>query len=270
MKLKFNWLLSAALSAGVCSPLFGQITGSVKLDGTPPEMKKIDMSSNPQAAAMHKDPVFEEAVVAGDKGELANVVVSIKAADGQALKGDIPKNPVVLTQKGCCYFPHVVACMVGQDVSIKSEDDLLHNVHTLSLDNDPVNFAQNKQPGGPAAEKTTKFAAAETFKVKCDIHPWMAAWIVVLDHPFFAVTGADGKYSIDTKGLADGNYTLDFWQERYGDQTQKITVKDGKATADCTFKSGEKADAGTAGQLRPVSYAAMAPAACCVNTTGAK
>ena len=68
----------------------------------------------------------------------------------------------------------------------------------------------------------------------------MAAWIVVLPHPYFAVTGADGKFSINTKGLPDGDYTLDFWQEKYGDQTQKITVKDGKATADCSFKSDEK------------------------------
>jgi plastocyanin len=240
ISMKFTWLLSAVVSAGLCSSSFGQITGAVKLDGNPPVMNKIDMSSNPQAAALHKDPVYEDTVIVGDKGELANVVVSIKPADGQVLKGDVPPNPATLTQEGCLYHPHVIACMVGQDVVIASKDDLLHNVHTLSVDNDPVNFAQNKQPGGDPPAKTLQFTAPEQFKVKCDIHPWMAAWIVVLPHPFFAVTGADGKYSINTKGLPDGDYTLDFWQEKYGDQTQKITVKDGKATADCSFKSDEK------------------------------
>ncbi len=235
-----KWLLSAALTAGFCSASFAQITGSVKLDGTPPVMKPIDMASNPQCAAMHKDPVFEESVVAGDKGELANVVVFIKPADGTTLKGPIPTTPVTITQKGCMYHPHVVACMVGQDVIFTSDDEFLHNVHGLCVDNDPFNFAQSKQPGDAAPQKKMTFATAEQFKVKCDIHPWMAAWIVVLDHPFFSVTGADGKFSIDTKGLADGDYTLDAWQERFGDQTAKITVKDGKATSDFTFKSDEK------------------------------
>jgi plastocyanin len=237
---KLNWLFSAVLTAGICSTSFGQITGSVKLDGTPPVMKQIDMSGVPQCAALHKDPVFEQTVVAGDKGELANVVVFIKAADGQKLGGAIPTTPVTITQKGCMYHPHVIACMVGQDVTVTSEDEFLHNVHGLCVDNDPFNFAQSKQPDGPAPEKKINFSTAEQFKIKCDIHPWMSAWIIVLDHPFFAVTGADGKFSIDTKGLADGDYTLDAWQEKFGDMTAKITVKDGKASSDFTFKSDEK------------------------------
>ena len=240
MTAQFNWFFSAVLSAGICSTTFAQITGAVKLEGTPPEMKQIDMKSNPQCMAMHKDPVFEDTVVAGDKGELANVVVSIKPAEGAKLKGDVPTTPAKITQKGCMYHPHVVACMVGQDVIVTSEDEFLHNVHGLCVDNDPFNFAQTKQPGDAAPEKKMTFATAEQFKIKCDIHPWMAAWVIVLDHPFFAVTGADGKFSIDTKGLADGDYTLDAWQEKFGDQTAKITVKDGKATADFTFKPDAK------------------------------
>jgi plastocyanin len=233
--MKFTWLLSAVVSAGICSSSFGQITGAVKLDGNPPIMKKIDMAGNPQCAAMHKDPVFEDTVILGDKGELANVVVSIKPADGQVLKGNMPATTPTLVQEGCMYHPHVIACMVGQNVNIKSGDAFLHNVHTLSVDNDPVNFAQVEKQ-----EKLLQFTTAEQFKVKCDIHPWMNAWIIVLDHPFFAVTGTDGKYSIDTAGLADGDYTLDFWHEKFGDMTQKISVKGGKATADNTFKSDEK------------------------------
>jgi plastocyanin len=240
MIAKLNWLLSVVVTAGICSTSSAQITGSVKLDGNPPEMKQIDMSGVPQCAAMHKDPVFEETVVAGDKGELANVVVFIKPADGQKLTGPMPTTTPTITQKGCVYHPHVLACMVGQDIAVRSEDDFLHNVHGLCVDNDPFNFAQSKQPDGPAPEKKLNFTTAEQFKIRCDIHPWMSAWIIVLDHPYFAVTGTEGTYSIDTKGLPDGEYTLDAWQEKYGDMTAKITVKDGKAASDFTFKSDEK------------------------------
>jgi hypothetical protein len=137
------------------------------------------------------------------------------------------------------YHPHVVACMIGQDFIVKSSDNFLHNVHALSVDNEPINVGMP----APGEKKLAPFTAPETFKIKCDVHPWMAAWICVFDNPFFAVTGEDGKYSIDTKGLPDGDYTLDAWQEKYGDMTQKITVKDGKATSDFTFKSDEKAQA---------------------------
>lgn len=259
--------LAALLSVGFCSASFGQISGAVKLDGKPPEMPEITaIKNNPDCAKMHKDPVYEETVVVGDNGELANVVVSIKPAEGQKIKGDIPKDPAVLDQKGCMYHPHVIACMVGQDVTIKSSDPFLHNVHALCIDNDPFNFGQPV----PSEKKITPFTTPETFKVKCDIHPWMAAWIVVLDNPYFAVTNEKGTYSIDIKGLPDGDYTLSAWQEKYGEQTQKISVKDGKATADFTFKSDEKAQANPVGPVREVSLASLMFAETCCQPAAAR
>jgi plastocyanin len=205
--------------------------------------------------------------VAGDKGELQNVVVSIKPADGQKLKGDVPAKPAVLDQKGCVYHPHVIAVMVGQSVEVKSSDPFLHNVHALSVDNAGFNFGQP----APSVKKIDPFQTVETFKVKCDIHPWMAAWIRVLDNPFFAVTDEDGKYSIDTAGLPDGDYTLIFWQEKYGEKEQKVTVKEGKGTADFSFKADEKSAAQPAGPMKPLILASAGGAkACCTVVAGAK
>jgi plastocyanin len=227
-----------ALSVGICSAALAQITGTVKLEGNPPVMQPIQgIANDPNCAKLHKNPVTEETVVVGNNGELQNVVVSIKPAAGQKVPAAVPGKPAVLDQKGCVYHPHVVAVMVGQEVDVKSSDPFLHNVHGTCTENDVFNFGQM----GPATKKLTPFTKPETFKIKCDVHPWMAAWVRVLDNPFFGVTGEDGKYSIDATGLPDGDYTLIFWQERYGENEQKVTVKKGKATADFSFKSNEKA-----------------------------
>ncbi len=215
------------------------VTGKVTLTGPAPEMKVIDMSATPECAALHPDPVTEQTVIVGDKGELKNVVVSIKKTPD--LKGDAPVAPAVLDQKGCMYEPHVVAMMVGQDLALKNSDTFLHNVHSQSTVNEPFNVGMPfKETNGIKVDSPP--TKPEIFKVKCDVHPWMTAWIAVFDHPYFAVTGDDGTFTI--KNLPDGTYTLQAWHELYGSQEQQITVKDGKATADFTYKSDTPAKAG--------------------------
>jgi plastocyanin len=214
------------------------VTGKVTLTGEPPEMKVIDMSATPECAALHPDPVTEQTVIVGDKGELKNVVVSIKkTAD---LKVAVPTAPAVLDQKACMYEPHVLAMMAGQDLVLKNSDTFLHNVHSQSTVNEPFNVGMPfKDTHGVKVDPAP--TKPETFKVKCDVHPWMTAWIAVFDHPYFAVTSDDGTFTI--KNLPDGTYTLQAWHELYGSQEQQITVKDGKATADFTYKADVPAKA---------------------------
>ena len=258
---RFYWktLLVCGLFAAFCSTSSAQITGVAKLDGKAPEMKVIDMSGKPECANMHPDPVLEETVVADPtSGALKNVVVSIKHDDPAKPLGDGHKltTPALLSQRGCVYVPHVLAVMVGQPMKVANEDDCNHNVHSLAQNNDQFNFAQpTKDPGkdvDPAKD-------AEIFPVKCDVHSWMSAWVAVFDHPYFAVTGDDGTYSIDTAGLPDGDYTLTFWQEKYGPQDVKVTVKDHKGKADCSFKP-EAADATPLPSRAPQASSAVAVA----------
>jgi len=244
-------LLAAAVS--VASLGFGalagaDVTGKVKLEGKAPEPKEIDMSGVKECAAQHADPVYEETIVAGENGELANVVVAVKAEEAAALGGEVPREPAVLDQKGCQYIPHVLAMMVGQDLIVKNDDPFLHNVHSLAQINPAFNFGQpNKDPG----KKVDPPKAPENIKVKCDVHPWMSAWIIVHEHPFFAVSGEDGSYTI--KGLPDGEYTLTAWHEKLGTQETKVTVKDGKGeVAEIVFKAGS-ADAGSAAEGAAIS-----------------
>jgi plastocyanin len=213
-----------------------QVTGTVKLDGKAPEAAKIDMSSVAQCAGQHKDPVMQETVIVGKDGGLANVVVSIKKDEGMTLPGDdkAPDAPAVLSQKGCQYVPHVVAVQVGQPLLVKNDDPFLHNVHSLPEKNDPMNKAQPNVD--TAGVKSPKLKEPEIFRVKCDVHPWMGAWIAVIDSPFFAVSGPDGKFELP-KGLPDGDYNVTAWHEKYGAQDGKVTVKDGKGTVDFTVKA---------------------------------
>ncbi|HWE01746.1 MAG TPA: hypothetical protein VG326_04990 [Tepidisphaeraceae bacterium] len=253
---------AVALSAAMGSFSFGDVTGKVTLTGKIPDMPEITaIKILPDCAKQHKDPVYEERVVAGEKGELANVVISIKVPEGKTL-GKTPTEPAVLSQKGCVYTPHVIALMVGQTLEVKNDDPFLHNVHTLSIDNNAMNFGQPTV----GEKKVEPFKAAETFKVKCDVHPWMAAWIVVTDSPYHAVSSAEekgmGTYSINTKDLPDGEYTFTAWHEVYGTQEQKAKVVGGKAELNFTFSADKKAQAAPAKELK-----LAAGAACCDEKT---
>jgi plastocyanin len=209
----------------------GQVTGTVKLDGTPPHQRAIDMSKDPSCAAAHKDkPITTETVVTGANGGLANVVVYVS----QGLTGNEPPSsqPAQLEQKGCQYFPHVVAVDVGQHMKILNSDQALHNIHPQPTKNSAWNKSQT--PGSPALDVT--WANEEIpVPVKCNVHPWMQAFIVVVKGPY-GVTNDSGAFTLDN--LPPGAYTLTAWQETYGTQTQNVTVAAGKPTnVSFTFKA---------------------------------
>jgi len=232
-----SWVLAAAaaVAVGVSSLSFAaDISGTAKLDGPAPEVKPIDMSGVQQCNDMHPDPVMEESIVANDKGMLANVVVSVKKEDSPDLTGEAPKEAAMIDQEGCMYKPHVVAMMGGQDLVVKNSDNFLHNIHTLSEKNPSFNKAQPNKNDGEKMPDPPK--VAEYFHVKCDVHPWMSAYVAVFDHPFFGVSDKDGKWTI--KNLPDGDYTLTAWHEKLGTQEKKVTIKDGKPAEaiEFTFK----------------------------------
>ena len=230
-----NILLSAAVAACFSISAQADLTGKVTFAGKAPEAKQIDMSGVKECADKHPDPVFEETMVVGEKGELANVVVSIKKEDSPDLAGEPSKDPAVLDQKGCMYTPHVLAMCVGQPLVVKNDDEFLHNVHSLAQENPNFNFGQPNKDDGKAVDQAPK--TKEYIRVKCDVHPWMSAYIAVFEHPFFAVTGEDGAYTI--KGLPDGEYTVQFWHEKLASTPAeaKVTIKDGKGELNHEFKA---------------------------------
>lgn len=210
------------------------LSGTVTFAGSAPSFKAIKMDADPICLTKHTEPVYPESLVLGDGNTMGNVFVQIKS--GLAKQAyPAPAEPVVLDQKGCQYTPHVAGVMVGQTLKILNPDGTLHNVHALSKVNPEFNLAMPKF----RTETTKIFEKAEpVFAFKCDVHPWMTAWVTVLDHPFFAVTGKDGKFSI--ANLPAGTYEVEAWHEKLGTQKQTVTVGDADAQASFTFIQPEK------------------------------
>ncbi len=211
----------------------GTVTGKVSFEGAKPAMKTLDMSATPYCERAHKgDPAKSEEVVVNGNGTLKNVFVWVKA--GLPDKNwQVPTSPVLLDQRGCMYHPHVIGVMTGQNIDIKTSDQTNHNIHPQPSVNQEWN---ESQPPG-SEDKMKSFARQEVMiPVKCNVHPWMRAYIGVVSHPFFAVTSDDGTYTI--KGLPPGTYTIEAWHEKYGTQDQQVTVgaKESKPL-DFSFKS---------------------------------
>src|SRR5688572_15329984 len=197
----------------------GPITGTVTFDGKAPALKPLSMDADPACAKKHTGPVPSEMLVLGSGNTMGNVLVWVSKGLPAGKTWPAPKTAVTLDQKGCQYVPHVMGIMVGQPYRILNSDGVLHNIHTLPK----VNPSFNKGMPATLKETTTTFTKPEAvFHVKCDVHPWMSAYVAVFTHPFFAVTGTDGKFSIP--GLDPGTYEITAWHERLGTQTASITV----------------------------------------------
>jgi plastocyanin len=206
------------------------VTGTVKIKGDIPKRRKVRMDADPKCAALHAEPPLNDEVVADADGNVQWAFVYVKAgAEGK--KGP-PPAPAVIDQKGCTYHPHVLGIVAGQEILIKNSDELLHNIHALPFNNKEFNEGQPQK--GMEMKKT--FANPEIMvKVKCDVHPWMGAWVGVLEHSFFAVTNEKGAFEI--KGLPAGRYTIEAWHEKYKSVTKEIEVK---AAAKADFELTEK------------------------------
>lgn len=211
----------------------GQVIGTVKFDGPAPHLKPIDMSKDPACAQTRGGaPAATEGVVVGANGGLANVVVYIT----QGLTGNESTTASLATidQKGCMYVPHVVAMNVGQHLTVLNSDKTAHNIHPQP---NPTggNSQWNKSQTVGAGPIDVAWSNEEVaIPVKCNIHPWMRAYIAVVKGPF-GLSDESGSFKLEN--VPPGTYTLTAWQETYGTQTQKVTVAAGKpVTADFTFK----------------------------------
>ena len=213
----------------------GEVTGTVKFIGKGPKAKPIRMDADPVCAASHKVAAKAETFIMDNDGNLANVLVYLK---GVKYDGKAPSNEVVIDQKGCVYSPHVLGVQAGQPVKILNSDATMHNIHGLPKVNKEFNFGMPKS----LKEKSIVFDKSEdVFVIKCDVHPWMKSYTQVFDHPYFAVSGTDGSFSIPN--VPDGTYEAVAWQERLGDKnklTQSVTVKGGVAELNFNFERPKK------------------------------
>ncbi len=213
----------------------GDITGMVTLNGTPPPEKEITtLEDDPICGKMHSGKVFTAFCKVGPNKELADVIVMLKGVPAKA--ADASKPPTVLDQKGGLYVPQIVVIQTGQTLLVRNSDPTMHNVavdFTAKANMDAWWEKSNQTQMSGGADLTYTFTAPENFmKYHCDAHPWMFAWVTVVDNPYFAVTGPDGKFTI--KNVPPGKYTISalHYKLAHTGVDKQVEVKDGGATVD--------------------------------------
>ena len=221
---------SAPAAAAVDPATAATINGVVSFEGTAPANAPIKMNADPVCTKANSTPQTQETYMVKD-GKLGNVFVFIQDGLG-GRTFPTPTEAVVLDQKNCRYHPHVFGLMVGQPMRILNSDPTLHNIHAIPGTNQEFNTAQPIQ-GMKTDHIFTAKEAKTIVPFKCDVHGWMNAYAGVLDHPYFAVTGEDGKFSI--KNLPPGTYKLSAWHEKGGTKTIDVTVAAKETKEDANF-----------------------------------
>jgi plastocyanin len=210
--------LAALLLAGCAPKPPASLSGVIRFTGEVPPGKRISMAAEEDCEKLHASPAVEQTVVAGPDGALANAFVYIKSGlEGK--KFPPPEQAVVLDQKGCMFVPRVIALQTGQTLAVKNSDPVSHNIHPMPKNNRDWN--QQQPPGAPDLRRRFGFAEA-MIPVKCNVHAWMRTYIGVLDHPYFAVTPADGRF--EWANLPPGEYQIAVWHETLGEKTMRIAL----------------------------------------------
>jgi plastocyanin len=226
----------AALAAVLPMSRAGDVSGTVTLKGTPPPEKDIaPLKNDVNCGKFHPEMPKTRFYAVSANGGLADVVVVIKGVPNAKSTGPAAP-PVVLDQKGCEYTPYVFAVQTDQKITAKNSDPVMHNVHAVPAIAGNTEKNQAQAPGGP--DLTFTFPKPETFlKFECNVHPWMFSYACVIDHPYFAVTDKDGKFTI--KNVPDGKYTIQALHRKAAPASspasKDIEVK-GATTADFTLE----------------------------------
>ncbi len=200
----------------------GTIQGEVLFEGEVPAQGELQMDGNPECRGLHKTGKVPAGDVLVQDGRVENAFVYIK--EGVSGTFETPSASVVVDNTGCMYQPHVTGAMTHQSIELRNSDPTLHNVHAYPVNDKQWNVGLPFQ--GMSLKK--KFSQPEIMvKLKCDVHPWMVGYVGVLPHPYFAVTGKDGKFEL--KNLPAGTYKIEAWHERFGTQTSEVTLGEGEA-----------------------------------------
>ncbi len=207
----------------------GTIKGMVKFNGTAPERAVLEVNKDKKVCAVGEAKKSNDLVVGANSGIQFAVVSLTNISKGKAF----PEDGTVLDQAGCEYMPYILVVQKDAELVIKNSDGILHNIHTYSEKNKPVNRAQPKFK----KKIKEKFGTAEMVKVTCDVHGWMKGWLAVAEHPYYAITDASGNFELDD--VPAGEYEIKVWQETLGESTQKVSVPAG-GEASVTFELAAK------------------------------
>jgi plastocyanin len=203
----------------------GTLTGRATFSGTPPTPRRVRMDADPYCARANPEGAERISAVVGPAGELAEVLVFVRSGLPD-VRFETPQKPAVLDQLRCNYHPRVVGVQVGQPIEILNSDATLHNVHSMPVESKGFNIGMPSR--GMSAVR--KFSEQEVFvRFKCDVHPWMEAYVGVIATPFFAVTGPDGTFRIE--GIPPGEYVVEAAHPSLGSQTETVAIRVGEESS---------------------------------------
>ena len=219
-------LLAACLLLSTSALAGGTVTGKATFTGVPPKPAAVNADADPACKGAR-----DEAVLLGKDGKtLQNVLVRVVDAPASPSSAT-PPAPVIIQQQGCLYSPRVSGAVTGQQVLVRNGDETLHNVHAYQGRKTLLNRAQ---PPGAKEISVAPPTGADVVQLKCDIHPWMLAHVVVSPSPWFAVTGPEGGFQLDA--VPAGTWKIEAWHETFGLKTGQVKVEDGKpATVSFSF-----------------------------------
>lgn len=224
---KLHLCLILVLAAAVGGASAGEIVGKVSYAGTAPKPETIKITKD--QAVCGKIPQVESSLLVGaDKG-VKNVVVHVTdPKDGKKMTA--PAQNAAVDQHGCKFMPRVTIVAAGAPVDIINSDGILHNIHTWPEHNKPFNKAQPKF----RKKMTETFPEPDTVRITCDVHSWMTGYVIVAAHPYYGLSDEAGSFTI--ADVPAGTYTLEYWHEKLGTQTAKVTVPaSGSVTADFDY-----------------------------------
>ena len=200
----------------------GSVTGTIRYAGAKVNAVVIDMEQDPECLRLYPTEARkDEAVIVNPDGTLANVFLYLKSGlEGKSFES--PKTPVTMDQRGCWFLPRVVGMQTGQALRVTNSDPVTHNIHPMAQ----VNREWNQSQAPQDTPISRRFAKPELMiPVKCNVHKWMRAWVGVVDHPYFAVTGRDGSFEL--KNIPPGTYTVAAWHEKLGLKQETVTIAAG-------------------------------------------
>ena len=220
------WVLGCFLGGAFCYayeeiPVTngGHIVGNIRFAGMIPSPRQLEISKDQEVCG--RTEKFDRSLVVGESKGLQNVLVSLRDI---SVGKEFSAKKSILDQRDCVYDPRIVVVPVGQPLSIMNNDGVLHSLHTHSVRNPAFNKAQPKFK----KEIVQIFSFPEVIKLTCDVHSWMSGWIVVSQHPYYAVSGVEGYFTL--ANVPEGNYELLFWHEKLGEKKQDVIVEAGKVT----------------------------------------
>ena len=223
-----------AFQNAIKSGQIGTISGRALFKGEPPPPKELRVTLNKKTCG---HTYQSESLLISEEGGIQNLVVSLlRIPKGLPMETD--DKPIQIDQQKCVFIPHVLLVPAGVEFEVLNSDPVLHSFHTMGAHNKELNIIQTKTK---RRRLPLTFPEPDTIEVVCDVHSWMKAWIIVTEHPYYALTDAEGQFRLEN--VPEGTYRIRAWHEELGKHPVQEVVVTANQDAKVNFEFSQPAKA---------------------------